>query len=90
VPEQKEDLEFSVGSKQAVWDVKDPLLAGSQALDYGYDDDGSSNMHSAQGAFHAPGGYGGGNTASLVGGVNGQQLYNQKPYGAGGRGYPPS
>lgn len=25
----KEDLEFSVGSKVAVWEVKDPLLAVS-------------------------------------------------------------
>jgi hypothetical protein len=27
----KEDLEFSVGSKAAAWEVKDPLLAVSQA-----------------------------------------------------------
>ncbi|KIY74408.1 hypothetical protein CYLTODRAFT_340309 [Cylindrobasidium torrendii FP15055 ss-10] len=35
----KEDLEFSVGNKQAVWEVKDPLLAGQD--DY---EDGS-NYH---------------------------------------------
>jgi hypothetical protein len=28
----KEDLEFSVGSKQAVWEVKDPLLSVSLIL----------------------------------------------------------
>lgn len=37
----KEDLEFSVGSKATVWEVKDPLLAGAD-----YDDqDSSSNYH---------------------------------------------
>jgi hypothetical protein len=73
---QREDLEFSVGSKAAVWEVKDPLLAGgngSGGLDYG-EDDGLSNYH-------------GGAPASLVGGVSGQQLYSKTGYG--GRGYPP-
>ncbi|KAF8332129.1 chitin synthase export chaperone [Amanita rubescens] len=58
----KEDLEFSVGSKATVWEVKDPLLTpGGHAGPGGYDDDGS--------AYHAP--------PSLVGGVNGQQYYQK-------------
>ena len=68
----KEDLEFSVGSKAAVWEVKDPLLA-SNANDY---DDDQSYYH-------------GGVPASLVGGVSGQQLYNNHQRNFG-RGYPPS
>jgi len=84
----KEDLEFSVGSKAAVWEVKDPLLAaGSGAGDY--EDDGASNYH------------GGGAPASLVGGVSGGQLYGKggpgggygggyAGGGGGGRGYPPN
>lgn len=64
----REDLEFSVGSKAAVWEVKDPLLA--PGADYA-EEDTSSNYH------------GRGGTASLVGGISGQQMY-------GGRGgYPP-
>lgn len=76
----KEDLEFSVGSKAAVWEVKDPLLAGADA-----DEDTSSYYPGA-----------GGHTASLVGGVGGQQWYNGNGRGGaggqypGGRSYPPS
>ncbi|KAF9814814.1 hypothetical protein IEO21_04922 [Rhodonia placenta] len=66
----REDLEFSVGSKATVWEVKDPLLAGG----YDYEDDATSNYH------------GGGNTASLVGGVSGKQLYGNVGQG---RSYPP-
>lgn len=33
-PPQREDLELSVGSKAAVWEVKDPLLVGPGAGDY--------------------------------------------------------
>ncbi|KAG8892710.1 Chitin synthase, class 7 [Tulasnella sp. 408] len=78
----KEDLEFSVGSKAAVWEVKDPLLTsaapttggyggfGGRGMDHdGYGDDDASN-------YHAPG--------SLVGGVSGGQYY-----GHGNHGYPP-
>jgi len=75
----KEDLEFSVGSKQAVWEVKDPLLAGGAGE---YEDDVSSAYHG--GVPGAPG--------SLVGGVSGGQLYNQPPPGKAygpSRGYPP-
>jgi len=68
----REDLEFSVGSKATVWEVKDPLLAGQESDSYG--EDIGSNYHGAPG--------------SLVGGISGQQLYQQKGYG--GRGYPPS
>ncbi len=58
-PKQREDLEFSVGSKATVWEVKDPLLAGeADRLDYGED---------TASAYHGPG--------SLVGGVSGGQLY---------------
>jgi len=58
----REDLEFSVGSKAAVWEVKDPLL--SSGLDYS-EEDTVSNYH------------GGGVAPSLVGGVSGQQLYQK-------------
>ncbi|KAI0033703.1 chitin synthase III catalytic subunit [Vararia minispora EC-137] len=57
----REDLEFSVGSKAAVWEVKDPLLAG-QDLDP-YTEDSASAYHGAP--------------ASLVGGISGQQLYQK-------------
>ncbi|TFY68020.1 hypothetical protein EVG20_g3713 [Dentipellis fragilis] len=65
----REDLEFSVGSKAAVWEVKDPLLAGADSgLDY--EQDSASNYHGAP--------------ASLVGGVSGQQLYQKGGYGGRG------
>ncbi|PCH33179.1 hypothetical protein WOLCODRAFT_134972 [Wolfiporia cocos MD-104 SS10] len=61
-----EDLEFSVGSKATVWEVKDPLLAGSSpGMDY--EDDSISN-------------YNGGTPASLVGGLSGKQLYGGRGY----------
>ena len=44
----KEDLEFSVGSKQAVWEVKESLLRGAE------DDDGGQHAGHGQGQ----GGYG--------------------------------
>jgi Chitin synthase export chaperone len=74
-PSQREDLEFSVGSKASVWEVKDPLLAGGApgGMDYS-EEDTASNYH-------------GGPPASLVGGLSGQQLYQKGGYG---RGYPPS
>jgi len=91
----REDLEFSVGSKATVWEVKDPLLsasagypAGSSRGDYSEEDVGSSH-----GSYAPPPGFGNNKTASLVGGVSGTQLYNQRGYGAGGRGaggYPPA
>ncbi|KAJ7644406.1 chitin synthase III catalytic subunit-domain-containing protein [Roridomyces roridus] len=96
----REDLEFSVGSKAAVWEVKDPLLAaGGNGPDYALaggnyagtahynysEEDTASNFH------------GGGTPASLVGGVSGGQLYQgagfnpyqQQAAHQRGRGYPP-
>lgn len=85
---QREDLEFSVGSKAAVWEVKDPLLTASvTAPGTDYEEDSSS--------YHA-------GAASLVGGVSGTQYYGGKQaygaqggYGQGGyggarRAYPPT
>ena len=71
---QREDLEFSVGSKATVWEVKAPLLAGG--ADYGDEDSASNYTH-------------GGPPASLVGGVSGKQLYQNGAGGGPGRGYPP-
>ena len=65
---QREDLEFSVGSKATVWEVKDPLLAGGPDADY--IEDTASNYH-------------GGAPASLVGGVSGKQLYGNAAPGRG-------
>ncbi|KAF5339301.1 hypothetical protein D9611_009833 [Ephemerocybe angulata] len=70
----REDLEFSVGSKAAVWEVKDPLLT-SAPMDHSEEDIRST--------YHA----GGGGAASLVGGVSGAQMYGGA---APRRGYPPS
>ncbi|KAG5349929.1 Chitin synthase, class 7 [Termitomyces sp. Mn162] len=70
----KEDLEFSVGSKAAVWEVKDPLLAANQS---DYPEEDASNYH-------------GGAPASLVGGVSGQQLYGAPTQKGAYRGYPPT
>ncbi|KAJ3532763.1 hypothetical protein NMY22_g7612 [Coprinellus aureogranulatus] len=56
----REDLEFSVGSKAAVWEVKDPLLT-SGPMDPSEEDIRST--------------YAGGGGASLVGGVSGAQMY---------------
>jgi len=69
----REDLEFSVGSKAAVWEVKDPLLTGNGSGGLDYEED-ASNYHGAP--------------ASLVGGVSGQQLYSKVGHGGRG-GYPP-
>ncbi|ETW87721.1 hypothetical protein HETIRDRAFT_407264 [Heterobasidion irregulare TC 32-1] len=65
----REDLEFSVGSKATVWEVKDPLLAG-QNSERDFEEDTASNYHGAP--------------ASLVGGVSGQQLYSKGGYGGRG------
>ncbi|KAG8742946.1 Chitin synthase, class 7 [Ceratobasidium sp. 414] len=72
----KEDLEFSVGSKQSVWEIKDPLLAPEN--EYGVEDSKSA---------YGPGSMYQGHPASLVGGVSGQAYYGGG--GAGGHGYPP-
>ncbi|KAL7418790.1 Chitin synthase, class 7 [Cryptotrichosporon argae] len=65
----KEDLEFSVGSKIAVWEVKDPLLAGGSMAE-AYEDD-------TQSAYRGAGG-------SLVGGYGGGNYYGQGAGGGGG------
>ena len=99
---QREDLEFSVGSKAAVWEVKDPLLAaGGGGPDYGL----AGNNYAATAHYNyseedTASNYHGGAPASLVGGVSGAQLYNgaapgfnpyqqQQPQQRG-RGYPPN
>ena len=45
-PLQKEDLEFSVGSKATVWEVKDPLLAGADEREY---------IEDTASGYHGPG-----------------------------------
>jgi len=82
----KEDLEFSVGSKVAVWEVKDPLLAG-------YGSSGGGGASSQGGGFGR--GYGSGYdndelhgpAGSIVGGTSGAQMYGGGP--SGKHGYPP-
>jgi len=75
----KEDLEFSVGNKAAVWEVKDPLLANADAPGPDFEDEYPYQAPRSGAYGRAP--------PSLVGGYNGQQLYNQSSYS---KGYPPS
>jgi len=98
----REDLEFSVGSKAAVWEVKDPLLAGAGAgLDYGMPGNNyAGTTHYNYSEEDTASNYHGGAPASLVGGVSGAQLYSNTPgYNPyqqqpqpqqRGRGYPPN
>lgn len=87
----KEDLEFSVGSKQAVWEVKDPLLAVRPSplsrpqlivvqpqSDYA-EDDAQSNFRGAGGSL--VGGYGGNNYYHNYTGPAAQ--FQQSHYGGG-------
>lgn len=69
----KEDLEFSVGSKAAVWEVKDPLLTGAGGADYSEED------HST--TYHGP-------PASIVGGMTGATMYSHGYPPQGYPGYP--
>ncbi|KAJ7605506.1 chitin synthase III catalytic subunit-domain-containing protein [Mycena polygramma] len=73
----REDLEFSVGSKAAVWEVKDPLLAGGGAgPDYGVPGNNyPGTAHQNYSEEDTASNYHGGAPASLVGGVSGAQLY---------------
>ncbi|KAG6329664.1 hypothetical protein ID866_9425 [Astraeus odoratus] len=75
----REDLEFSVGSKAAVWEVKDPLLTGG-GPGADYEEDVMSNYHASStagsGAHYGGGGKGAG--------------YAQGGYGNAQRGYPPT
>lgn len=76
----KEDLEFSVGSKVAVWEVKDPLLAG-------YGNAGTSAMGGTS-SYGGVGSNGGGGY-----GRGGDHYDDGNQYGGGGssgkHGYPP-
>ncbi|KAJ3749330.1 hypothetical protein DFH05DRAFT_1593490 [Lentinula detonsa] len=89
---QHEDLKFSVGSKAAVWEVKNPLLSGSAGYPGGssWGKYSEEDVRSNYGGYAPPPSFGNNKTASLVSGVSGAQLYNRKSYGAGGRGYPPA
>ncbi|KAJ7081300.1 chitin synthase III catalytic subunit-domain-containing protein [Mycena belliarum] len=80
----REDLEFSVGSKAAVWEVKDPLLAGG-GPDYSVPGGNyAGTAHYNYSEEDTASNFNGGAPASLVGGVSGGQLY-----GSGGGGVPP-
>lgn len=68
----KEDLEFSVGSKQAVWEVKEPLNQGGQEM---YEDDTTSAFHGGGGSL--TGGYGSNYYANYPAQNQGQQYYAQ-------------
>ncbi|KIM41412.1 hypothetical protein M413DRAFT_71705 [Hebeloma cylindrosporum] len=93
----KEDLEFSVGSKAAVWEVKDPLLAPGAGTEYDEDANSSYERNAPYQPMPPPlPGYPSNN--SLVGGVSGAQMYGGPPGiggggggggKGGGRGYPP-
>ncbi|KAJ7134254.1 chitin synthase III catalytic subunit-domain-containing protein [Mycena epipterygia] len=100
----REDLEFSVGSKAAVWEVKDPLLAGGGGPDYGLAGSNyGATAHYNYSEEDTASNYHGGAPASLVGGVSGAQMYGsgggpapgfnpyQQPQAQQrGRGYPPA
>jgi len=77
----REDLEFSVGSKAAVWEVKDPLLAGGGAgPDYGVPGNNyPGTAHQNYSEEDTASNYHGGPPASLVGGVSGAQMYGGPP-----------
>jgi len=88
----REDLEFSVGSKAAVWEVKDPLLTTGD-----YDEDSTSNYHGGGTAASLVGGvsgnqYYGAKGGYPQGGYGGQQggYGQQAVYGGAQRGYPPT
>lgn len=68
----KEDLEFSVGSKAAVWEVKDPLLNANMAQEVAYSEE-ESTYHGAPG--------------SIVGGMTGATMYGGGSHGYPPQGY---
>ncbi|PPQ70635.1 hypothetical protein CVT24_000678 [Panaeolus cyanescens] len=95
----REDLEFSVGSKAAVWEVKDPLLAPGP--EYGDEDSGSDRYPYSMGSAGLPplpqqggmpphpGQQGAPNQRgppSLVGGVSGGQMYGSQGRAQGQQG----
>ena len=90
----KEDLEFSVGSKQAVWEVKDPLLPVSlsprtpqnsvltrQVNPEYAEDDSQSAFRGAGGSL--VGGYGGNSYYQNYTGPAAQYAQQQQQYGSG-------
>lgn len=88
----REDLEFSVGSKVAVWEVKDPLLTGGD-----YDEDSTSNYHGGGTGASLVGGlsgnqFYGGKGGWPQGNYSAPQAVYGPPAGYGGaqRGYPPT
>ncbi|KAF9560293.1 hypothetical protein CPC08DRAFT_480032 [Agrocybe pediades] len=87
----REDLEFSVGSKAAVWEVKDPLLAQSAGE---YDEDNSSSER--YGAPPPLPGYPSSNGSYSNFAGQGQQAHAYPGFkqgrssGSGGRAYPPA
>jgi len=81
----REDLEFSVGSKAAVWEVKDPLLTASPG---DYEEDTTSNYHGT--AASLVGGVSGTQLYGSKGGYVPQGGYGQQPVYGGQRGYPPT
>jgi len=89
----REDLEFSVGSKAAVWEVKDPLLAPSG--EYLDEDSTSDRYYSGHNlSYNAPPSMlsGGGGQFRQQGGIgNSPSLVGAQSYGPKGsvRGYPP-
>ncbi|CAD6572105.1 MAG: Chitin synthase, class 7 [Tremellales sp. Tagirdzhanova-0007] len=74
----KEDLEFSVGSKQAVWEVKDPLLAANPEY---AEDDTQSAFRGAGGSL--VGGYGGNSYYQGYSGPSALHLQQQSQYSLG-------
>ncbi|KAJ8453860.1 hypothetical protein ONZ45_g14684 [Pleurotus djamor] len=74
----REDLEFSVGSKAAVWEVKDPLLTGQMD-----EEDTASNYHGSGAPASLVGGVSGQQLYQKGG-------YGGGGGGYGQRGYPPS
>ncbi|KAK1926070.1 chitin synthase III catalytic subunit-domain-containing protein [Papiliotrema laurentii] len=75
----KEDLEFSVGSKQAVWEVKDPLLPPN--TEYATEDDGQSQFRGGGGSL--VGGYGGNSMYANYTGPAQQYQQQQQQYAQG-------
>ncbi|CAA7266399.1 unnamed protein product [Cyclocybe aegerita] len=72
----REDLEFSVGSKAAVWEVKDPLLAPSGPE---YDEDTASERYTYASSVGSPG----------FNNNNSSYGYGAGMGGGGGNGVPP-
>lgn len=88
----KEDLEFSVGSKQAVWEVKESLLGNGAGGGFGlggYDDSMAQMMppysHPSSGSMAGQGSYYSSSKEQLPP----MPSYNSNGSGYGMQGYPP-